>query len=133
MSIPKVIKTLLHQATSVLPAINGATSDDEFMLLHNHVTNLLHNINFHPNKDSIYGLINSDATYRATNGHLFNRMFAALFYYVLTINDNKKTFCGPILSANGPPISNDNTSSEPPTAELTPSSSKFPRTPGATT
>ena len=73
----EVIKTLFNKSMYVLPAINGARSDRNVMLLRKKFTNILQDIDFHVNKDSISNFVHSYSTYWATYIHLFNHMDTA--------------------------------------------------------
>ena len=90
MLMPEVINTLLNKFTPIFPAINGDPSNNDFTLLREHITNLLQDINIPSDKYILSDFVEYDFTYRATYGHLFNRMYAALKDYDPTIGSGKK-------------------------------------------
>ena len=81
MTTPEDAKTVVADATADYPAIAGAPTDDDIKKLTELLSNLLQSIDIPGGLNSLSGLIDSPADYRAAYGHAFDRLVTPLATY----------------------------------------------------
>lgn len=54
--------------------ISGAPTDDDIECIHCSVVNLLQGFRYRGTKDSLFGLVDNNASYHRHYGHSFNRL-----------------------------------------------------------
>ena len=78
MTSPEDAKTLFADATADFPAITGSPTDDDVKNITEVLKNLLQSIDIPGGSDSLSGLLDDDADYRAEYGHSFDRLLQVM-------------------------------------------------------